>query len=71
MDQRGTLEAATPGGRDGDVERLQAEGQRLYAEEERLRTERARGVVDGAAQARWFAQMAAHREALRRFRTGR
>jgi hypothetical protein len=57
--------------RRAELERLHAEGRRLHAEDERLRAERARGVVDRAAHDRWFAQMAAHREALRRFRTGR
>ena len=71
MDQRGPPEAAAPAGRDGDVERLQAEGRRLSTEEERLRAARARGVVDGDAQARWSQQLTAHQEALRRFRTGR
>jgi hypothetical protein len=58
-------------GRDDDVGRLQAEAQWLYDEEQRLRAERAAGVIDWEAHLRFAAALRAHQEQLRRFRAGR
>jgi hypothetical protein len=58
-------------GRWDELERLHAQGERLHREDARLRAERDRGVIDRAAHARFLAELAAHREALRRFRTSR
>ena len=77
MDTRTGAGASAPdaGGRrawrDEDVGQLQAEGLRLHAEEQRLRVERAAGVVDWAAHRRFAAALRAHQEQLRRFRAGR
>jgi hypothetical protein len=51
------------------LDRLHAEGQRLHEESARLRAERERGLVDRAALDRLREELAAHREALRRFRS--
>jgi hypothetical protein len=58
-------------GHDDDVGQLQAEGQRLHAEEQRLRAARAAGVVDWEAHRRFAAALRAHQERLRRFRAAR
>jgi hypothetical protein len=50
-------------------ERLAAAGARLSVEHDRLRAERAYGVIDLVAQERLAGQASAHRVALRRFRT--
>jgi hypothetical protein len=76
MDRPGVGASAPAGGPAPDADRadvagLQAEGQRLHDEEQRLLAERARGVVDGAAHQRFAAALRAHRERLRRFRGGR
>ena len=44
-------------------------GARLSVEDDRLRAERAYGVIDLVAQERLAGQASAHRVALRRFRT--
>ena len=56
---------------DDDVGQLQAEGQRPHAEEQRLRAERAAGVLEWEAHLRFAAALRAHQEQLRRFRAGR
>jgi hypothetical protein len=77
MDTRTGAGASAPGAgvllawRDDDVGRLQAEAQRLYDEEQRLRAERAAGVIDWEAHLRFAAALRAHQEQLRRFRAGR
>ncbi|HVG98687.1 MAG TPA: hypothetical protein VNK05_17400 [Chloroflexota bacterium] len=53
-----------------DVDGLQAEGQRLHGEEQRLRAERAGGVFDLDAYRRFAADLRRHQAAVRRFRTG-
>ena len=53
-----------------DVHGLQAEGQRLHVEEQRLRAERAGGVFDLDAYRRFAAELRRHQAAVRRFRTG-
>jgi hypothetical protein len=52
-----------------DLDRLHAEGRVLHEEDQRLHAARERGVLDRAAHDRFYAALAAHREALRRFRT--
>ncbi len=77
MDMRTGAGTSAPGAgvllawRDDDVGRLQAEAQRLYDEEQRLRAERAAGVIDWEAHLRFAAALRAHQEQLRRFRAGR
>ena len=77
MDTRTGAGASAPGaggllaGRDDDVDRLQAEAQRLSDEEQRLRAERTAGVVDWEAHLQFAAALRTHQEQLRRFRAGR
>jgi hypothetical protein len=77
MDTRTGAGASAPGAgvrlawHDDDVGRLQDEGLRLHIEEQRLRAERAVGVVDWEAHRRFAAALRAHQERLRRFRAGR
>ncbi len=49
-------------------DRLAATGARLSVEDDRLRAERAYGVIDLVAQERLAGRASAHRVALRRFR---
>jgi hypothetical protein len=52
-----------------ELDRLHVEGQALHEEDQRLHAEREHGVLDRAAHDRFYAALAAHRGALRRFRT--
>ena len=63
-------DAADRAARAAELVWLNAEGNRLHAEDLRLQAEREQGVHDRAAQAHWFAALLAHREALRRYRGG-
>jgi hypothetical protein len=56
--------------RSQESRRLAAAGDRLRAEADRLRIERAYGVVDLGAHARLAGQGRVHRAGLRRFRAG-
>jgi hypothetical protein len=67
-DPGGRAVGGPEGARWDDLDRLHAEGERLHAEDLRLRAERDGGVTDRAAHAPFLAGLAAHREALRRFR---
>jgi hypothetical protein len=77
MDEPTRADASAPGARvrleggEREVAGLQAEGRRLYDEEQRLRAERAAGRLDWAAHLRFAADLRAHREQLGRFRAGR
>jgi hypothetical protein len=70
-DPGGQAVGGPAGARRDALDRLPAEGERLHAEDQRLRAARDRGVTDRAAHTRWFAALDAHRAALRRFRAGR